>query len=99
MARHSGCEAGSQCPVASSARAARSGETPSEIRFFSTSQAAPTWLAGMLGMARESGADLVGGPVVRRFENGAPAGLAQHPLFYSTITESGETASLHGTGK
>ena len=61
-------------------------------------EAAPTWLAGMLGMARESGADLVGGPVVRRFENGAPAGLAQHPLFYSTITESGETASLHGTG-
>jgi glycosyltransferase involved in cell wall biosynthesis len=61
-------------------------------------EAAPTWLAEMIGAARSSGADLVGGPVVRRFENGTPASLQKHPLFYSTIGKSGETASLHGTG-
>ena len=61
-------------------------------------EAAPTWLAHMIDTARSSGADLVGGPVVRRFERDAPPSLEQHPLFYSTITRSGETASLHGTG-
>jgi GT2 family glycosyltransferase len=60
-------------------------------------EAAPDWLAGMIATARSSGADLVGGPVVRRFERDAP-GLQQHPLFYSTITRSGETTTLHGTG-
>jgi glycosyltransferase involved in cell wall biosynthesis len=61
-------------------------------------EASPTWLAGMIETARSSGAGLVGGPVVRRFESDAPASLQKHPLFYSTITGSGETASLHGTG-
>lgn len=61
-------------------------------------EASPTWLAEMTDAARSSGADLVGGPVVRRFENGAPASLQKHPLFYSTIGRSGETATLHGTG-
>jgi glycosyltransferase involved in cell wall biosynthesis len=61
-------------------------------------EAAPDWLAGMIDTARSSGADLVGGPVVRRFESDAPPSLQQHPLFYSTITGSGETAALHGTG-
>ena len=61
-------------------------------------EAAPDWLAGMIDTARSSGADLVGGPVVRRFEDDAPPSLRQHPLFYSTITGSGETTTLHGTG-
>ncbi len=61
-------------------------------------EAAPDWLAGMIDTARASGADLVGGPVVRRFESDAPASLQQHPLFYSTIARSGETTTLHGTG-
>jgi GT2 family glycosyltransferase len=61
-------------------------------------EAAPDWLAGMIDTARSSGADLVGGPVVRHFESDAPPSLQQHPLFYSTIFGSGETASLHGTG-
>jgi glycosyltransferase involved in cell wall biosynthesis len=61
-------------------------------------EAAPIWLAEMIGAARSGGADLVGGPVVRRFENGTPASLQNHPLFYSTIGKSGETATLHGTG-
>jgi glycosyltransferase involved in cell wall biosynthesis len=61
-------------------------------------EASPTWLAEMIDAARSSGADLVGGPVVRRFENGTPAGLQRHPLFYSTIAKSGETVTLHGTG-
>ncbi|HLZ02381.1 MAG TPA: glycosyltransferase family 2 protein [Bradyrhizobium sp.] len=61
-------------------------------------EASPTWLAGMIGTARSSGADLVGGPVVRCFEGETPSSLQKHPLFYSTITRSGETASLHGTG-
>jgi glycosyltransferase involved in cell wall biosynthesis len=61
-------------------------------------EASSTWLAGMIETARHSGADLVGGPVVRRFESNASPSLQKHPLFYSTITRSGETASLHGTG-
>lgn len=61
-------------------------------------EASPTWLAAMMETARSSGADLVGGPVVRRFEGDTPSCLQKHPLFYSTITRSGETASLHGTG-
>jgi len=61
-------------------------------------EAATSWLAGMVGTARSSGADLVGGPVVRRFASDARPGLRKHPLFYSTIPGSGETASLQGTG-
>jgi glycosyltransferase involved in cell wall biosynthesis len=61
-------------------------------------EAAPTWLSQMIGAARSGGADLVGGPVVRRFDNGAPPSLQKHPLFYSTIASSGETPTLHGTG-
>lgn len=60
--------------------------------------ASPTWLAEMLQAARSSGADLVGGPVVRRFEVDPSRGLLRHPLFYSDFAASGEVASLHGTG-
>jgi glycosyltransferase involved in cell wall biosynthesis len=60
-------------------------------------EASPTWLAEMLDAARRSGADLVGGPVVRRFETDG-ARLQKHPLFRSTFTQSGEIRSLHGTG-
>ena len=61
-------------------------------------ETATSWLAGMVGTARSSGADLVGGPVVRRFATDARPSLRKHPLFYSTIPGSGETASLRGTG-
>jgi glycosyltransferase involved in cell wall biosynthesis len=61
-------------------------------------EASPTWLAEIIETARSTTADLVGGPVVRRFEGDASASLQKHPLFYSTITKSGEIASLHGTG-
>jgi GT2 family glycosyltransferase len=61
-------------------------------------EASLTWLSGMIDTARENGADLVGGPVVRRFESDVASSLQKHPLFYSTITRSGKTASLHGTG-
>jgi glycosyltransferase involved in cell wall biosynthesis len=61
-------------------------------------EASPTWLAEIIKTARLSGADLVGGPVVRRFEGDAPPSLQKHPLFHSTIARSGEVASLHGTG-
>ena len=61
-------------------------------------EASPTWLAEIIETARSTTADLVGGPVVRRFEGNASASLQKHPLFHSTITKSGEIASLHGTG-
>ncbi|HEY0909593.1 MAG TPA: glycosyltransferase family 2 protein [Bradyrhizobium sp.] len=61
-------------------------------------EAAPTWLAEIIETARSTTADLVGGPVVRRFEGDASASLQKHPLFHSTVTKSGEIASLHGTG-
>jgi glycosyltransferase involved in cell wall biosynthesis len=60
--------------------------------------ASPTWLARMIDTARSGKADLVGGPVVRRFEGGPSPWLQKHPLFYSTISQSGETDTLHGTG-
>jgi glycosyltransferase involved in cell wall biosynthesis len=60
--------------------------------------ASPTWIAEMVGAARSSEADLVGGPVVRRFEADPSRGLQSHPLFYSDFTGTGEVASLHGTG-
>jgi glycosyltransferase involved in cell wall biosynthesis len=61
-------------------------------------EASSTWLAEMIDTARSSEADLVGGPVVRRFEIDAHRSLQKHPLFHSTITTSGATTSLHGTG-
>jgi glycosyltransferase involved in cell wall biosynthesis len=61
-------------------------------------EASPTWLAEIIETARLTRADLVGGPVVRRFEGDASASLQKHPLFHSTTTRSGEIASLHGTG-
>ena len=52
-------------------------------------EASPTWLAEIIETARSTTADLVGGPVVRRFEGDASASLRKHPLFHSTITKIG----------
>ncbi|WP_428670110.1 glycosyltransferase family 2 protein, partial [Roseibium sp.] len=40
--------------------------------------ALPGWLAEMVGLARETCADIVGGPVFRVFEGQAPQAIRQH---------------------
>jgi glycosyltransferase involved in cell wall biosynthesis len=61
-------------------------------------EATELWLASMVGAAKSFGADIVGGPVRRRFEAPAPASISQHPLFLSIETESGPISQIHGSG-
>ena len=60
--------------------------------------ASPSWLADMAATTQATGADLVGGPVLRNFEETPPSHRLGHPLFVPTLTETGEIPSLHGTG-
>lgn len=60
--------------------------------------ASPSWVTEMVGTARTSGSDLVGGPVLRQFEEIPPRRRQRHPLFNPTMTNTGEIPSLHGTG-
>jgi GT2 family glycosyltransferase len=60
--------------------------------------AAPSWLAEMLRAARASGADLVGGPVLRNFAAPPDAATSVHPLFNTPPTPSGFIPSLCGSG-
>ncbi len=58
----------------------------------------PQWLARMVGAARASGADIVGGPVLREFEVPASRGVRQHSLFGSIEAASGPIPIIHGSG-
>ncbi len=58
----------------------------------------PAWLGRMLGAARATGADVVGGPVIREFEAHAGAAIRLHPLFNCAMTKAGFVAQLHGSG-
>ena len=60
--------------------------------------ASPHWLADMVETARNTGVDLVGGPVLRQFEEEPPRHRLGHPLFNPTLTNTGPVPSLHGTG-
>jgi len=60
--------------------------------------AAPSWLAEMVRSARKSGADIVGGPVLRRFDGPADRSQQLHPLFNSPAYPSGFVPSLYGSG-
>ncbi len=61
-------------------------------------EAMPGWLAAIVGLARREEADVVGGPVNRRFEV-APAGAAaRHPLFVSIDGTTRPVDQLHGSG-
>jgi GT2 family glycosyltransferase len=60
--------------------------------------ASPEWLACMIGGAEASGADIVGGPVVPRFQAGAPAYLTRHPVFWPIDAETGPLPMIYGSG-
>jgi GT2 family glycosyltransferase len=56
------------------------------------------WLQAMVGLSRDMGADLVGGPVLRQFEIQPDAAVMQHPLFSSIDGETRPIDQLHGSG-
>ncbi|RUT34594.1 glycosyltransferase family 2 protein [Arsenicitalea aurantiaca] len=62
--------------------------------------AEPGWLASIVKTAERSGADLVGGPVLRVFE-GAPVPPRRfqiHPVFLSLAGETGPVPVIYGSG-
>lgn len=60
--------------------------------------ASESWLAEMIASARNSGADLVGGPVRRIFETTPSRGLNAHTIFNNGYVRSGFVPTLHGSG-
>lgn len=60
--------------------------------------AEPCWLNALIGAQNRTGADLVGGPVLSRFERTDAAAFAAHPVFKPFFAESGPVPSLYGSG-
>jgi glycosyltransferase involved in cell wall biosynthesis len=60
--------------------------------------ASPSWLAEMVGAARDHDADLAGGPVLRVFAGDAERWAPLHPLFNTPPTPTGFVAALFGSG-
>lgn len=60
--------------------------------------ASPGWLDAMVAGAKTSGADIVGGPVVPRFRDDAPARLRRHPVFWPSHSSTGPVPMIYGTG-
>jgi glycosyltransferase involved in cell wall biosynthesis len=60
--------------------------------------ASPLWLLEMAGGARQSGADIVGGPVVRSFETAPDRAAMLHPVFDPGLSFSRFIPSLLGSG-
>jgi len=60
--------------------------------------ALPGWLAAMVATAEDKNADIVGGPVNRRFETAVPKDIAQHPLFFSIDGTTRPVDQIHGSG-
>jgi GT2 family glycosyltransferase len=60
--------------------------------------ASPDWLEQMMRAAEETGADVVGGPVLQRFDNEAKQGLQRHPAFRPAYEASGPVPIIYGCG-
>ena len=60
--------------------------------------AMPGWLAAIVATAKERNADVVGGPVVRRFDVPVPDAIARHPLFISIDGVTRQVDQIHGSG-
>jgi GT2 family glycosyltransferase len=60
--------------------------------------ALPDWLQAMVSLCRDKDADLVGGPVLRRFEVEPGRDVMRHPLFVSIDGETRPIDQLHGSG-
>jgi GT2 family glycosyltransferase len=60
--------------------------------------ASPEWLEAMVSAAEETGADLVGGPVLPEFDDNLKRGLRRHPAFRPAYDESGPVPIIYGCG-
>jgi GT2 family glycosyltransferase len=60
--------------------------------------ASPDWLAHMVGTARRTGADIVGGPVMRRFEVPVSRSISEHSLNGSISGPTRQVPIIHGSG-
>jgi GT2 family glycosyltransferase len=60
--------------------------------------ASPDWLERMVRTAEVTGADIVGGPVLQRFDDEAKCGLQRHPAFRPTYDTSGPVPIIYGCG-
>jgi len=56
------------------------------------------WLAQMVATARRTGADIVGGPVIRRFDVPVPESISQHGLYGYIAGPTRQVPIIHGTG-
>ncbi|MGA2055049.1 MAG: glycosyltransferase [Bradyrhizobium sp.] len=56
------------------------------------------WLERMVGAAEATGADVVGGPVLQRFDDEAKRGLQRHPAFRPAYDASGPVPIIYGCG-
>jgi GT2 family glycosyltransferase len=60
--------------------------------------ASPDWLERMVRAAEATGADVVGGPVLQRFNDEAKRGLQRHPAFRPIYDTSGPVPIIYGCG-
>lgn len=60
--------------------------------------ASPDWLEEMVHTAEATGADVVGGPVLQRFDDEAKQGLQRHPAFRPAYDASGPVPIIYGCG-
>ncbi|WP_298111142.1 glycosyltransferase [Bradyrhizobium sp.] len=60
--------------------------------------ASPDWLEEMVRSAEETGADVIGGPVLQRFDDGVRQGLERHPAFRPAYDASGPVPIIYGCG-
>lgn len=60
--------------------------------------ASPGWLAAMVAAAEQSGASVVGGPVMPRFRVEVAAGMGRHPVFHPAFGATGPVERLYGSG-
>ncbi|MBN8938746.1 MAG: glycosyltransferase [Rhizobiales bacterium] len=60
--------------------------------------ASPGWLDAMITAAERENVDVVGGPVVPRFADGAPSLMVRHPVFWPAYETSGPVEMIYGSG-
>lgn len=60
--------------------------------------AEPQWLDEMVASARREKADIVGGPVMPLFPEGARPAYGDHPVYWPLYVESGAVPMIFGTG-
>jgi GT2 family glycosyltransferase len=56
------------------------------------------WLELMVSAAEVTGADVVGGPVLQRFDDDTKRGLQRHPAFLPAYNSSGPVPIIYGCG-